>query len=175
MKRAIWITSCAAILLLLAGAAFAGARQLSGAGGDIFVPESSVGILEKIAISVETVPAAEMPDLPADVAGVFVRREDSNLFLGTGNTSGLMTGGAWELHHNGPTVEVVTNDGTRIFQDHTLLQLGGAAPSGPVKQILRLGDLHEIGPNSTVSTWGEKRGDRFVAEIIIYTNQLAPR
>jgi hypothetical protein len=172
MLRAIRITSWIAVLvLLLAGAAAAAAPHLNNAAGPAIVSELDNGLLEAIAVSVETEPAAEMPDVPTDVAGVFVRLDDDSLFAGTGNSASLKKGDTWELHHDGPIVEVITTEETRLFQDDTVLQRDGVAPSGAVKQTLRVGDLSRIGPNSAVSAWGEKHGSSFVADVIIYTNQ----
>jgi signal transduction histidine kinase len=122
--------------------------------------------------------AGEMPDTPADVAGLFVRREDNSLFVGTGNLSGVKVGGnqggasRWDYHHDGPVVEVVTTHDTLIYRDDTLQQLGGVVPSGPIKQVLKPGSLDELGVNSTVQAWGERRGDRLVAEVVVFSSEV---
>ncbi len=114
--------------------------------------------------------AEEMPDASADVDGLFVRREDGSLFVRTGNRSGVKVNGEWELHQDGPVVEIVTTHDTVIYRDDTLEQLGGVAPSGPIQQVLNPGTLDELGKNSTVRAWGEKRGDGVVAEVIVFTS-----
>jgi hypothetical protein len=128
-----------------------------------------VGIVAREAEKLDIQNAKEMPDVPADVAGLFVRREDNRLFVGTGNMSGVKVNGRWEFDHDGPVVEVVTTHDTLIYRDDTLQQLGGVAPSGPIKQVLEPGSLDEIGKNSTVQAWGERRGERVIAEVIVFT------
>jgi signal transduction histidine kinase len=140
---------------------------------DSGAPQDQQGVVilaregEKLNIQI----AKEMPDEPADVAGLFVRREDNSLFVGTGSTSGVKVDGRWELHHDGPVVEVVTTHDTLIYRDDTLQQLGGVAPSGPIKQVLEPGSLDEIGKNSTVEAWGKRRDDRVVAEVVVFSSQ----
>ena len=174
MKRSIWITSgVAAVVLLLAGAAFVGGRllgspDLTGANQNIIVSDSG-DVKTSTGAFIETERAAEMPDVAADVAGVFVRREDNSLFVGTGNLSAVLVDGEWESHHDGPVVEVVTTHDTLIYRDDTLRQLEGVAPAGPIKQDLKPGSLDELGKNSTLQAWGERRGDRVVAEVVVFS------
>ncbi len=113
--------------------------------------------------------AAEMPDTPPDVGGLFVRRDGNSLFVGTGNLSGyLVSSGEWEFRHDGPVVEVLTTRDTMIYRDDTLGQLGGVAPAGPIQQVLKPGSLDELGKNSTVKAWGERHGERVIAGVIVF-------
>jgi signal transduction histidine kinase len=113
-----------------------------------------------------------MPDDPADAGGLFVRRDGNTLFVGTGNMSGnRMSDGTWHFQHDGPVVQVVTTRDTLVYRDDTLQQLGGVAPSGPIQQLLQPGSLAELGINSTVKAWGERRDDRMVAEVVVFSNQ----
>ncbi len=115
--------------------------------------------------------AAEMPDTPADAGGLLVRRGDHSLFVGTGNLSGVLVDGEWKFDHDGPVVEVMVTDGTLIYRDDTLQQLGGVAPSGPIQQLLEPGSLAEIGPNSFIQAWGESHRDGVVADVIVFSPQ----
>jgi len=172
VRRSIWIVvSTAAVVLLLAGAAFVGGRLLSDPKltGDVTAAvEIGEGLLASTGKKIEVLHAAGMPQTPPDVSGVFVRREDSSLFLGTGTVTFVIDGDA---SYDGPTVEVVARHDTQIYRDDTTKELGGVPPSGPVQQILRPGALDEIGPNDVVSAWGEKHGDRLVARVIVYVVQ----
>jgi hypothetical protein len=174
MKRSILITSSVvALVLLLGGAAFVGGRLLSspnvtnGTQGVMVSGSGDVKTGAVVLLDIEH--AAEMPDEPADLTGLFVRREDNRLFVGTGETSAFKVNGKWEFHHDGPVVEVVTTHDTLIYRDDTLQQLGGVAPSGPIEQVLEPGSLDEIDKNSTVQAWGERRGERLIAEVIVFT------
>jgi signal transduction histidine kinase len=116
--------------------------------------------------------AEEMPENPPDVGGLFVRRDGNSLFVGTGNLSGnRVSDGTWQIQHDGPVVEVVTTRDTLVYRDDTLQQLGGVAPSGPIQQLLQLGSWTELGKNSTVKVWGERRDDRVVAQVVVFSNQ----
>lgn len=183
MQRSIVITGGAvalvvvlALVLVLANAAQVGSPDLSSDRHYDVVSEPSGKVLAMTAVLVETVPAADMPAAPVDVAGVFVRREDDSVFVGTGIVMvslGSANGNSSlpEASYDGSLAEVVTTHETRIYQDDTLQGLGGGAPSGPINQVLKSGSLDRIGRVSMVSAWGEKRGDRLVADVLVYANQ----
>ena len=40
---------------------------------------------------------------------------------------------------------------------------------GKVQQKVEAGSLDGIGTNSFVSAWGERRGDRVIARVVVYT------
>jgi hypothetical protein len=165
-------TAAVALALLLAGAAFVGGRLLAdrelAADNRQIVMSDSGGGVTVLGTKVETVRAAEMPGRAPDVAGLYARREDNRLFVGTGAMSAFKVEGRWEFHHDGPVVEVVTTHGTLVYRDDTLQQFGDALPSGPVQQVLTPSMVEKIEENSTISAWGERRGDRLVAEVIVF-------
>jgi hypothetical protein len=174
MKRSIWLTGgVLALVLFLGGAAFVGGRllgatELTSDNQDLIVSGSGDKKIGSGTL-IDVKRAAEMPDRPADVSGLFVRREDNNLFVGTGNLSGVLVDGKWEQQHEGPVKEVVTTHDTLIYRDDLLQELGGVAPSGQVQQVLKPGSVDEIGMNSFVEAWGQTRGDRLVAEVVVFT------
>jgi len=172
MKHTISIVSSVVVLVvLLAGAAFVGGRLLGDqelTGNNKGVIKIGEGLIASTGTKIEVLPAAEMPDTPPDVAGVFVRREDSSLFVGTGTVTFVIDGDA---SYDGPTVEVVSSHNTQIYRDDTTKQLAGVPPSGPVQQVLKPGSLDEVGQNDVVSAWGERSGDRLVARVIVYVVQ----
>ena len=122
-------------------------------------------------ISVDTIPAAQMPVTDPDVAGLFVNREDNRVFVGTGMMSGVRTAdGRWKTQHDGPVTEVIVTRGTEIYRDGTLVALNGEAPAGQVTQILESISLDEVsGVNTSIAAWGERRGDRLFATVLIFT------
>jgi len=141
---------------------------------DSGAPQDQQGVLTLSlpAKMVDVQNAEEMPDDPPDVGGLFVRRDGNTLFVGTGNMSGnRMNDGTWHFQHDGPVVQVVTTRDTLVYRDDTLQQLGGVAPSGPIQQLLQPGSLAELGINSTVKAWGERRDDRLVAQVVVFSNQ----
>ena len=89
MKRSILMAAgVVALILLLAGIAFAGGRLLADrdpvASNRRSEASHSGGGMVASAVMVETVPADEMPNRTPDVAGLYARREDNCLFVGTG-------------------------------------------------------------------------------------------
>ncbi len=176
MKRSIMITvGVAALVLLQGGAGFVGGRLLSSpdvsSDDQDFLVSGSGDVKTGSGVLLDVEPAAEIPDAAADVMGPFLRREDNSIFIGTGKLSGVLVGGKWEIRHDGPVVEVVATHDTLVYRDDMFKQLGGAAPSGPVKQVLTPGSLDEIDETSAVQAWGERRGDRLVAEVIVFAPQ----
>ncbi len=172
MRRSVLMTGGLVLLvLLLVGAAFVGGRLLNQQeqgddGGEMFVVDG-VGETAYTAKSLEIQSAGEMPAAPPEVAGVFVGREDNSFFVGTGNVNFMVSGSP---AYDGPEIEVLITRDTLIFSDDTWQQFSSSPPSGPVQQVLNPGSLDEIGKNSTVSAWGERRGDRVVAEVLVYVN-----
>lgn len=176
MKRSILITvGVAALILLLGGAGFVGGRLMSGpdvsSDDPVMRVSGSDDVRTDLGVLLDLEPAAEMPDAPADATAPFLRREDNSLFVGTGTMSGVLVDGKWQLRHDGPVVEVVATHDTLIYRDDTLQQLGGVASSGPVQQDLTPGTLDEIDETHIVQAWGERRGDRVVAEVIVFLAQ----
>ncbi len=172
MKRSVWIVGGVVVVLLLAGAAFVGMRMLrmpdqEGAwGGPVMVISSGDG---DTARSVEIQPSAELPDSRPDAGGIFMRREDSSIFVGTGAITMIVEDGEAAASSEGPEVEVVVTHDTVVYRDETMLQHTGGLPSGKVEQVLEPGSVEEIGETSTVSAWGEERGGRVLADVLVYT------
>jgi hypothetical protein len=189
MKRLTSIVIGAAVVLLLAGAAFMAARLWSnkeqevGLGGLAVAvngdakagqPLGVVGAAQ--AIKIEMVAAPELPKTPETVNGVFVRREDNSFFVGTGNLKLSMTmeqngGGVVNADYDGPVIEVVVTRDTLLYRDETPAFFSKADLSGEVEiqQVVRQVDAPEgLGENSTIRVWGQQRGDRVVAEVLVY-------
>ncbi len=159
----------AALVVLLAGAAYIGARLLSG-------PEiaglSFIGLGRRELV---ILPARELPTTPADVYGIFDHRQDKSIFVGTGNITGSKGQDASgnvhvTLSHSGPVVEVVVTNQTMIYRDITTQQYNGRMPhQGQVQQVVEPGTIDEMGLLSTITVWGRKTGDRTIADVLLYT------
>ena len=77
------------------------------------------------------------------------------------------------FEHSGPEVEVVVSRDTILYQDVTRY-----VPDDPaarkssertVQQVVKpIDSLEEIGQNAEMEVWGERRGDRIVAEVVVY-------
>ncbi len=181
MKKTILIIAGVVVLVvLLAGAAFVGARLLSGQGLPV---QASAGGLQMMTsqggkvnqqVKLDIQPAKELPQTPADAKGLFDHRQDNSIFVGTGNVrmmaqkdqSGNVTTSAT---HDGPVVEVVVTPQTAVYRDVTMNQFNGQPPSGKTQQVVEPGAADEIGQNSTLTVWGKKTGDRIIADVLVYS------
>jgi hypothetical protein len=170
MNRSILIAGSAAIVvLLLAGAAFVGGQllgdrnQVTGEGSGPRVIRGGPGGTQ----SLEIVPAGDLPSAPADVRGLYVRREDNSLFVGTGEIMLNIRDGEVISDYDGPEVEVVVTHDTAVFRDKT--QYGtDEAEDGKIQQVVKPGSVEEIGKPSLISVWGQERGSRLFAEVLVY-------
>ncbi len=181
-RRSILIgVGVAVVVVLLAGAAFVGGRLLNGqglpglsSGGPILSigPGGARGVQIK---SSDILPAKELPQTPADVRGLFDHRQDQSIFVGTGRVQmSVMKDQSGQVHtsasHSGPVVEVVVTSQTKIYKDVTMNQFNGPPPQGQkIQQVVEPGSLDEVGQNSTLTVWGRQTGDRYIADVLVYS------
>lgn len=175
-----------ALVVLLAGAAFVGGQLLSqqaqpkGAGGPLVMRSGGPagGASMTSAASVEFESAKELPATPPDVTGLFAERKDNSVFVTVGDgtfmvmvgedgTVNTQTGG------NGQKLEVVVTNDTLLYKDVTEMMTNGNPPAdGKVQQKVAPGAIDEIGQNSFVTAWGERRGDRLIAKVLFYSQPM---
>ena len=176
MKRIIVIVaSILALILLLAGGAFMAGRLLSAGPetSDAEGPTIKIGTGKGPLAKVVFVRAEECPDEDPDVAGAFHRRQDNSLFVNETkdgfrisqdeNGSFAITNATGKIH------EVVVTGETAVYVDSTNEQLDEAMSDGKLYQKLDSGTIEEIADLSYVRAWGEMRGDRLIASVLIYT------
>jgi hypothetical protein len=179
MRRSIEIVGGVVVLLVAGAALMTGclsSRRTPGAGpvGVERQDETIMATAEKMDIAY----AEEMPDTSPDVGGLFVRREGSNLYIGTGNVSATLVEGdqgetsRWYFRHDGPVAEVITTQDTLIYRDDTMRQFEDGPPSGPVQQMLSRSTLEEIDKDSMISVWVEMRDNRMVARVIVFSRVM---
>jgi|KBSSwiStaDraftv2_1062776.scaffolds.fasta_scaffold138801_3 hypothetical protein len=169
------------VILLLAGAAFVGARLLNGQGlpfvstGGGSGPSLSLGGPGGKMVKLDIEPSKELPQTSADVTGLFDHRQDNSIFVGTGKVTMAFKkdpSGKVETssNHDGPTVEIVVTSQTKIYKDVTMRQFDGPPPDGQkIQQTLESGSLDDVGQSSMLTVWGKKTGDRFIAEVLVYS------
>jgi hypothetical protein len=177
-----WLILGAVLLVFLAAAVFLGARLLKpqanqkfGGGSEMMI--SKGGPSGGKSVQVDMKPAKEIPQEQPTQSGIFVRREDQSIFIGTGNITMMAkkqagSGGAPEVSssYDGPVVEVVIDHKTMIYHDTTEMPEPDKAVNGVVtaQQTVESGLLDDLGSNTQVTVWGEKQGDRFIARVIVY-------
>jgi hypothetical protein len=160
-----------ALLVLLAGAAFVGGRLLNNQPLQAGKQGDAVG---KQSISLQIERAKELPEAAPDVTGLFAERKDNSIFvtIGSGNfTVQPSKDGAviTQTDSNGQKLEVVVTGETTVYKDVTQMPEPDALPSdGKVQQIIALGSLDELNKSSIISAWGERRGDRVIATLLLY-------
>ena len=171
------------LALLLGGATFVAGKYIDrsreGASSDsgMMVMEGRrVGGAGAVTRKLDIEPAKELPDRAPDAHGIFVRREDNSLFIGTGKimigvTADKGSGAAADIstEYDGPVVEVVITGETEIYQDETNFGSPGDTDAGPIQQVVAPGSIDEVDQNASFSVWGRKVGDRLIAEVLVYS------
>ncbi len=163
------------LALLLAGGAFMAGRLLGEGGGN---PGSDDGIKVNIGTGdgniteVDYVRAEELPEEPPDVAGAYERRQDNSIFVNEtdgGFALGKDDDGTLSVTNaTGKISEVVVTAETDVYVDLSMETLDEAVADGVLRQTLEPGSIEEIGDLSFVRAWGEIRGDRLVASLLVY-------
>jgi hypothetical protein len=160
------------LIALLAGAAFVGGRLLNQAA-----PQNGSGsrILEGgpaggQGVSVEVEPAKGLPNEKPTAVGLFAERKDNSIYVTLGTEFAVhvdRNGNVdTQTNGNGDKLEIVVTSNTTIYKSVTPDNIppGG----GKVQQQLAPGSLDELGSDSIISAWGERRGDRVIATFLLY-------
>jgi hypothetical protein len=178
------IIAGALLLALLAGAAFTGMWLwqhgiLGPAGLGPMMSGGPFGPGGEGTMMIQIVPAKELPPRPPDVMGMLAERTDNSLLISTSN-GGVMVfsnsgGGDGTVQTqppmDGPQQEVVITHDTLIYRDDTPvapMSTGNQPPSGTIQQVVAPGSLEELHTQSFVTVWGERRGERVIAEVVLY-------
>ena len=116
----------------------------------------------------QIIPAPELPSVQADVQGIFVSRSGNSFSIGTGTIDFSMQGTP-QASHDGPAYEVVLTKDTVLYKDTTPIDPGNP---GPIQQTVAPGTLDDLTTTTTISVWGKKTSDRYVADVIFYQQAL---
>ncbi|MBN1658323.1 MAG: hypothetical protein JXA93_07985 [Anaerolineae bacterium] len=174
MKRVVLIAaSSVALVLVLAAGAFVGGRLLGAAAEGEEGRTVRVGTGNGQSVEAEWVRAEEYPDVEPDVAGAFARRYDNSLFVDETKGGFVLArnddGSFSVTNATGKIHEVVVTRDTSLYVDLTFTKIDAALSDGKLYQELRPGSIEEVGELSFVRAWGEKRGDRLIASVVVYT------
>ena len=167
------------LVIVLAAAAFVAGRLMNAqaqpqAAGGNFVVSKSGGASASVTKRFSIQSAPELPASQPDIMGVFVRREDKSIFVGTGNIRVMMkvsgAGAKPEMstNYDGPVMEIVVTHNTQVYQDMTEMSFDKMPENGKLQQVVQPGSLDDISANSMVQAWGEKQGDRLVARVLVF-------
>ena len=166
-----WIALIVLILVLVA-AAFVGGQLLNGRVNPLGA-EDEPGNDSSEPREIQVIPAAELPSLPPDGSGTFLRRQDNSIFLGVGNDTGVSSSDSespavGESPNNaGAVLEVVVTSETAIYQE-VPDQLQQSVPDEIQLEVVA-GTLEDIGATSFIWVWGQKTGDRIIADVLLYS------
>ncbi|MBK8900410.1 MAG: hypothetical protein IPM53_04440 [Anaerolineaceae bacterium] len=194
-KRTILIGGLVLVVLgLLAGGVYTAVQLLTpeaeAASSEAEAPRSGGRVMQSVSsrdggppVAVQTtiLPAPELPDEPAAAFGVLVSREDNTLLVGTGNIDlevdievNPETGQESTSlipRTDGPQLEVVITPETLIYRDVTDLSIPPEQESGEreiVQQVRQVDSSDDVTGNLELEIWGERRGDRIVATVLVY-------
>jgi hypothetical protein len=183
-KKILYLVGGILILaLVLGGAAFVAGKYInnnrestSSDSGMMVMEQGGAGGVGQFTRKIELEPAEELPDRAPEARGIFVRREDNSLFIGTGNImigvkaeKGSEASADISTEYDGPVVEVVVTNETVVYKDETNFGSPGSEDEGPIQQVVTSGSIDEVDQNTSFSVWGRKVGDRLIAEVLVYS------
>jgi len=171
------------LVLLVGAAAFVGGRMLNNNVN----PLGLFGLGGKgnvMMVSINVIPAEELPKTPPEIMGLFVERKDKTIFiqsfsLDAGGKGMVVAKGGGEAvagspvdTDSGPKVEVVITNETIIYRETTELGKPTSGETQTVQQTVEESTLDELNSDSMITVWGRKSGDRIIAEVLFYSNPV---
>jgi hypothetical protein len=185
-KKVLFIIGGVLIVTLLAGGAFMAMRLLNtnaqqtgdlpkGASGSGLSIQSS-GPGGKASFSVQINPSPELPKRTPELRGMVTQTKDNSIFVGQmDKMTAMVVNGQVQAQPTpeGPYTEVVVSKDTKVFRDATMDSMpdpSKLSSSGTTKvdQKLELTDISAVvSGNSNIEVWGQMRGDRLIAEVIV--------
>ncbi len=155
--------------ILLAAAAFLAVGQLSpnrsGLSGPFLPGVATDPARKKQDLTLNVIPATEMPLTNPDVVGRLDSRTDNSLMVRP-DSKGAPA----------PLVEVVVTGQTQLYWNATgdppVLGVRTPPPSGAtVQMVLVPYTLQAIAAGDNIIAWGERRGSRLVAQVVMVEKQ----
>jgi hypothetical protein len=166
-KKIYLIIGSMLVVALLAGSAFMALRLLkardqnSASGGDK-------------SLNIAYIPSPELPKQTADLSARVLGAKDQSVFVVQADLDHISVRRLLQQPTPaGPSTEVVVSKDTRIYRDatyDTVPTSSGASSGGAAQRIqqrLDSVDLSAITANSYVQVWGQRRGDRLMADVIV--------
>jgi len=181
------------VVVLLAGAAFVAMRMFnpkifsgfaskgprlsaSGGGGEMFLKSSNGGSSSSVQIHMKR--ASELPATSADLVGMVSAINGNSLSVSQGKMMMISKNGSAPVastpddNSSSPATEVVLTKDTKIWRDTTMDN--APKPSGgntemTLQQTVETADVSFIVTGYPIQVWGQKRGDRLVADVVVVT------
>jgi len=179
--KAKYIVVSLVVVLVLGGAAFTAGKLLqkpAQARNGVERVISASGDSVFTSVEMEMAPAPELPTVSSDAAGMIKRIEDNSIFITQHNPGEMVMAVSSEdgeitvptPEGGGTEIEVVVTQDTQIYRDVTQfpsLEEGEEMPEVMQQKIEPI-TLNDIGDQGGVVVWGQKRGDRIVADVVVY-------
>ncbi len=168
------------VVLVLGSAAFVAARLLQNpaqVGNGIKRGISASGDSVVSGVEFELDYAPELPATPSEAGGMLARVEGNSLFITQYNNVGAVMGynkGSEIIiptpEGGGTEIEVVVTKDTQIYHDITQLPSLREGEELPdvIQQKVEPITLNDIGDQGSLVVWGQRRGDRIVADAVVY-------
>jgi hypothetical protein len=124
-------------------------------------------------VSIRQIPAPELPKQSSDMKGLVTRVQDNSIYVAAVNNMQVaVVNGVQQLPPTpaGPYTEVVVSKDTKVYRDVTMENVdppANASGEMEVQQKLELADISAINASNYVQVWGQRRGDRINAEVIV--------
>lgn len=173
------------LIVLLAAAAFVAVRYFNGqkkmatspfGSGQMLSLTGPDGAQKSFQLNVK--PAEELPKTQPESMGMYVERKDNSIFIGTGEIMVAVKarGGAdsepqIDTSYSGDKVEVVVSKDTVVYRETT--QLDPENPEEEVQQTVEVSTIDDITPQSSITVWGRKAGDRIIADVLLFHSPFA--
>jgi hypothetical protein len=189
-KRGFLIAGVIMGVVVIAVAAFIGGRFLNQQLAPAGLMSLGGGEGGMVSMSVEIVPAPELPTTAPDVTGTFAERQDNTIYVQTfsmdmGSGGGVVVSSSSVSSsdgepsvvvsgpsNSGPKVEVVVTNDTLIYTDVTPMNLNPGEETVKVQQVVEPGNLDDLTTQTMITVWGRKVGDRVIADVIAYSNPV---
>lgn len=184
-------------VLKLAGAVAFGGLTAACAGGtagggaplsDVLpVGKEPVVKDERVELRRRLKPAPGLPEKEPDVRGLYVRRDDNTLFVGTGNVrlgveidSNVNNGQPRvKADYDGPVKEILIGRDTVFYRDITPANVEAMKKGEEIQQQVEPVAtseelLKDISTNDTLSAWGTMRGERLAVTVLVVARPALP-
>lgn len=158
-------------ILFIGVAAFIAGRMINSNVGIVRLGGPNGG---RVSISINDItPAPELPTTKADVTGMFVERKDNTIVLQAVSFDmgvGGISGEAPMDENSGIQIEIVVTGESQIFKDVTEIPAPENGEIHNVQQAAEEGTLDDLTPESFLTVWGRRSGDRIIADVLFYSN-----
>lgn len=157
------------LIILLALVTFVGVKYMNGGVGSSTGDEGLGGNL---------IQSEELPETEPQTMGVFSERNDNIIIVAPADSIRIMAPGPnqeeepkMEADYVGDKVEVVISNDTTIYRDVTPMNMENTHKD--IQQVLELSTIDAISPQSILTVWGRKAGDRILADVILFFSPFA--